>query len=273
MVGEQRSSRATTRTAATLLFVASVGLPVGVGALEVPRALSEAVRDHPALAALLTDHTFQRSVVSTGRVFDRDLHEFLLNHPDVGAALARLQGLAPYRVRRVGPRVFEGTDGEGAFTVLRILEEAPGQRVFHARGRAVLRFFPDVSGEALVLLTTRYEEADGVDLARGQLTVYARLDNRFLDRTLRLLTPVIGWVLDRKIAKAFLSESRALELVAGDPAPVLARLEEEEPLLGAEVAAFRALLYRALTRRPGGWTARGGGGTLLPAVGTASETP
>jgi hypothetical protein len=281
VAGEQRSGGAVVIGAATLLFVASFGLPVGAGATELPPALREAVSSDPVLATLLAEHTLQRSVVSSGRVLDRELHEFLLNRPDVGAALARLQGLGPYRVRQVGPRVFEGTDGEGAFSVLRILDEAPGLRVFHARGRAVLRFLPDVSGEALVLLETRYEDADGVDLAHGRLTVYARLDNRFLDRMLRLLIPVIGWVLDRKITKAFLSESRAVELLARDPEKVLARLEDEEPTLGAEVAAFRTLLYRALARRPA-WAAagrqaqplvRGGFTPTPPPVETASETP
>lgn len=240
--------------AVTLLLLVAVGVPGGAGATEVPRELREAVADNPALATLLTNYTFRRSVVSTGRVLDRELHEFLLSNPHIGAALTRVQGLGSYRVRRVGPRVFEGTDGEGASALLNILDEAPGQRVFYARGHAVLRFFPDVSGEALVHLTSRYEEADGIDLAHGHLTVYARLDNRFLGGLLRVLIPFVGWVLDQKIAKAFLSESRAVELLVKDPATVLARLEEREPALGADVAAFRALLQQVLARRPG-WTA------------------
>jgi hypothetical protein len=239
--------------ALVLLLAVAIGAPAGALAVEVPRALSEAVADHPALSTLLTDYTFRRSVVSTGRVLDRDIHEFLLSRPDIGAALAHLQGLGDYHVRRVEPGAFEGSDGEGVSAFLRILNEAPGQRVFHVRGLSVLPLLPDISGEALVLLTTRYEEADGFDLAHGRLTVYARLDNRFLGGVLRLLLPLIGWVLDQKIAKAFLSESRAVELLARNPEAVIARLGEHEPLLLEDVAEFRSLLHRALARWPQVW--------------------
>lgn len=244
------------RRAIALLLVVAMAVPGGgAAAADPPDALREVVADRPDLATLLTDYTFRRGVASTGKVLDRDLHEFLVSRPDVGAALARLQGLGAYRVRQVGPRVFEGTDGEGAFALLRIIAETPGVRVFHARGRSEMRFFPDVSGEALVLLTTRYEETEGGDLARGQLTVYARLDNRILGTLLSLVIPVVGWLLDRKIAKAFLSESRAVEGLARDPEAVLERLAESEPGLGADVVTLRSLLRSAQARRPGVWEA------------------
>lgn len=232
------------------LLVAPLEGTAAAAAEDVPGALRRAAAGDPRLEALLRDPTFTRRVESTGRVLDRDLHEFLLSRPDIGAALARLQGLGEYRVRRTGPRTFEGTDGEGAFAVLRVLDEAPGRRVFHARGRAVLRFFPDVSGEALVLLLTRYEEGEGGDLAHGQLTVYARLDNGLIGSLLKLLIPLVGWVLDSKIARAFLSESRAVGLVARDPEAVLARLVAGEPELAPDLAAFRAALEAALARHP-----------------------
>jgi len=193
--------------------------------------------------------------MSTGRVLDRNLHEFLLSHQDIGAALVRVQGLGKYRVRRVGAGVFEGTDGEGASAVLQIIDEAPGHRVFHARGRYVARFAPDISGEALVLLTTRYEDTPNGELAHGHLTVYARLDNRLLGWVLRLLIPFVGSVLDTKIARAFSSESRAAEHLARDPERVLTRLEEDASLSRTDVAAFRSLLRHALARRPEAWAA------------------
>lgn len=236
-----------------LVLVLIVTCAPGVGtAGEAPHALREAVGARPEYASLLTDYTFQRKVAVTARVLDATLHEFLLSHPDVGAALARVQGLGPYRVRRIGPGVFAGTDGEGVSTVLRILNEAPGRRVLHANGRYTTRLFPDISGEALVLVTTRYEEAGNAELAHGQLLVYARLDNRMLGWLLGVLRPFIGGVLDAKIAKAFLNESRANQLVR-DPDALLARLGMDESLAPADVAAFGALLRGALARRPGMW--------------------
>jgi len=189
----------------------------------------------------------------TARVLNATLHEFLLSHPDVGAALARVQGLGPYRVRRIGPGVFAGTDGEGVCTLLRILSEAPGRRVLHASARYTTRLFPDISGEALVLVTTRYEEAGNAELAHGQLLVYARLDNRMLGWLLGVLRPFIGGVLDAKIAKAFLNESRAIDQLVRDPDALLARLGMDESLAPADVAAFGSLLRGALARRPGMW--------------------
>ncbi len=256
-----------TSLCALWLAVAVMVAPGVIRAAETPSALREVLTEHPGVASLLTDYTFSRRVVSTGRVLDRNLHEFLLSHPDIGASLAALQGLGAYRVQRVGPRLFQGTDGEGASAVLHILSEAPGQRIFYARGRQMFRFFPDVSGEALVVLTTRYEEAAGVDLAHGQLTIYARLDNRFLGGLLRLLLPFIGWTLDQKISKAFLRESRSVELLSSARDAILARLEASETLPRRDVALFRALLDQALERRSGPWGPAGR--KVQPPVGKA----
>jgi len=256
--GRQKTQRAGAGDArawpvAAVVLVALVCAPGVSTAGEVPHALREAVEAHPGFAALLTDYTFQRSVTATARVLDSALHEFLLSHPDVGATVARVQGFGEYRVRRVGADVFEGTDGEGVTTVLRILSEAPGRRVFHARGRYAARFLPVISGEALVLVTTRYEDTGDAEMAHGRLSVYASLDNRVLGWLLQILTPLLGGVLDAKIAKAFLSESRAIGQLARDPDALLARLGEDESLAPADVAAFSSLLRNALARRPGAW--------------------
>jgi hypothetical protein len=211
----------------------------------IPAALREAIRGRPDLAQLLEDYTFRRSVTSAARVLDRDLHEFLLSHPDVGAELARLRGAGPYHVRRVAPAVFEGTDGDGAWATLRVLDAAPGLRVFHARGRYAARLLPDVSGEALVLLTTRYETTGAGDLVHGRLTVHARLDGAFQHALLRALVPLVGAGLDRKIARAFASESVAVERLVRQPHVVLARLRAAPHLRPPDVAALRDLLERA----------------------------
>ena len=238
----------------TLVILAALVCAPGVGtAGDIPHALRETVLAHPEYGSLLTDYTFQRSVAETARVLDATLHEFLLSHPDVGAALARVQGLGPYRVRRVGPGVFAGTDGEGVSTVLRILSKAPGRRVLHASGRYAARLFPDISGEALVLLTTRYEETGDGELAHGQLVVYARVNNRVIGWFLGVLRPLIGGVLDAKIAKAFLNESRAVDRLVRNPDALLARLGEDETLAPTDVTAFGSLLRGALARRPVAW--------------------
>lgn len=238
---------------AVVALATLVCAPGGSTAGEAPHALREAVEAHPEFAPLLTDYAFERSVATTARVLDPTLHEFLLSHLDVGAALARVQGLGPYRVRRVGPGVFAGTDGEGVSTVIRFLSEAPGRRVLHARGRYTARLFPVISGEALVALTTRYEGTGDAELAHGQLVVYARLDNRALGWLLHVLTPFIGSVLDARIAKAFLSESRAIDRLFRDPDALLARLGTDESVTPTDVAAFGSLLRNALARRPGTW--------------------
>ena len=104
-----------------------------------------------------------------------------------------------------------------------------------------------------MLVTTRYEEAGNAELAHGQLLVYARLDNRMLGWLLGVLRPFIGGVLDAKIAKAFLNESRAIDQLVRDPDALLARLGMDESLAPADVAAFGSLLRGALARRSGTW--------------------
>lgn len=233
-----------------LVCVTLVAVSEAVEGDGLPPELDDAVRVHTGLQRLLEDYTFRRTVRTTGPVLDRALHEFLLSRPDLGAALARLQGHGPYRVTRVAPGAFEGTDGDGAFASLRVLREAEGLRVFHARGRYVVPLAPDVSGEAVVLLRTAYSDTPQGDLAHGELTVYARLDNRVLGWVLKVLIPFVGDVLDRKMARAFASESRAVEALSRDPEGVLARLAQEPSVAPEDVVRLRELVRSALARRP-----------------------
>ncbi|MFQ5883040.1 MAG: hypothetical protein ACE5I9_11335 [Candidatus Methylomirabilales bacterium] len=74
-------------------------------------ALGERARKK--VEALLQDHTLKRSPRLEHPIISRALHQFLLDRPDVGAAIARILGIAKYTVTRVRQDLFHGSDGEG----------------------------------------------------------------------------------------------------------------------------------------------------------------
>ena len=124
---------------------------------------------------------------------------YLLDHPDVNATLARALGIAPYRAVRISPGRYEADDGGGNTGTIEIFGTEGAQRVLMERGVSPGWWFGDISGRVVALVAF---SAEGKRL-RGDVTVWARIDQGVIASLLRLLAPMLGGFLDGKLREQF----------------------------------------------------------------------
>ena len=211
------------------------------GAYELVR---DVVKD-AAVAREVRDITFR----SHKPVFD-----FLFDHPDFAADVARLLREGKYRVRRVGD-AYEADDGRGVRGVMRPLLSEDGRRVFYVEGRYDPPLLPTLTGRLVILLDTEHLDGpDGVTYCAMKFAGYLKLDSVVADAFARLAHKLSEDQVDRRVRR-FFGHVAAVSRRAYDDPEGLAELLAARPELAADqVARFRELLLASVTP---GWAANG----------------
>ena len=203
-------------------------------------ALEETARKK--VEALLTDHTLKRSPRLDHPILNPPLHQFLLDRPDVGAALARVLKIGTYTVTRTGKDLFQASDPEGLEGRLEILYRDQAHRVYYAEGIAEGGLLT-VRGKALVLQQSQYRTANpGQQSVTTQLTVYAKVDNPLLALFLQIFSPFIGGLVDAKISKAQGVVRQVSELMVHDPQGTYMRIAVSNQLTPEDLTKLRELM-------------------------------
>jgi hypothetical protein len=179
---------------------------------------------------------------------------YLLDHPDINSALARALQIAPTRLWRVGPQRYQGEDGEWNSGTLEVLSATGDRRVFWEHGVSRGWWFGDVTGRVVAVVNISRDS----DRIRGEVEVWAKLDQGALDRLLRMVAPVLGGFLDRKLEEQFGITFRVAELASRDPVrfcQVLAVIpdgsHDERQRLASVAACLGGGGPTAETRQPG----------------------
>jgi hypothetical protein len=198
----------------------------------------------PEVGEVLANPTFVRGV--NFEVFaDLQVYTYLLDHPDLNAALARALGIAPYEVLRIGPRQYRGKDGNGNAGTVEVFSADGHERAFLERGVSSGWWFGEIGGRVVALVAVAPEE----ESVRGTVTVWARIDQGLVDRLLHLLEPMLGGFLDRKLREQFNIAVRVAEAAAQHP-------NEFCPLLRT-VSGDSSEEWQALAGLAGCWRAEG----------------
>jgi len=225
----------------------SLTLPIPTTALpEAARARAEGVLNHEIFAQRVAGIRYR----SREAVF-----EFLLDHPDFAATVARALRVGQYQLDRVGDE-YVGDDARGARGVVRLLYADAGRRLFHLEGRYEARGLPPLSGEMLVLLEYRHEDdGEGGTVVDSSLTGHLRIDTPFVGALAGVLTglarPVVTRAVEQKVRRFFQTVARVSRWAYDEPAQLLAALDgnpdvPQDPAL----AAFSRIL---LADRPPTW--------------------
>ncbi len=160
---------------------------------------------------ILTDPTFVRRL-RLEAVANPQVFIYLLDHPDITTALARILQIAPTRLWRVGPGQYQGKDGDWNAGTLEVLAADGDRRVFLEQGVSRGWWFGDVAGRVVAAVDLSSEG----DRIRGEVTVWAKIDHGALDRLLRMAAPVLGGFLDRKLEEQFGITFRVAERASRD---------------------------------------------------------
>lgn len=166
--------------------------------------------------------------------------EYLLDHPDFAATLARAAGVLKYTVERQGEGEYWADDQKGITGRLALLHGEVGRRIFYAEGtyeKGILR----IPGRmAMVMTYGEREDQEGSPYVEGTLSGYIKLDSLLFDPMARLLRPLVAGVMEKRVTRFFQKADRLLEILYRDPEPLMERLPPEA--WRAEVEALRALL-------------------------------
>ncbi|MFQ5989237.1 MAG: hypothetical protein ACE5K9_04910 [Candidatus Methylomirabilales bacterium] len=192
--------------------------------------------------ALLNDYTLKRSLHSEHPIVNRGLHQFLLDRPDVGAAISRSLGIGNYTITRVGPDLFHGHDPDGVEGDMEILYRNEADRVYYAEGIAEGALIT-VRGKTMIFQESRYRKTDqGQMWVKTQITIYAKIENPVLAFFIKLFAPLIGQMVDPKISKAQGVVRQVNELMVQDPQETYRRIAESGELSTEDLDTLRKLM-------------------------------
>src|SRR5262245_15254807 len=179
------------------------------------RPISTAVLSEPdrARAASVLSHEIFAQRVTGIRYRSREaVFEFLLDHPDFAASIARALRLGQYQVDRVGDE-YVGDDARGARGVVRLLYADPGRRLYHLEGRYDANGLPSIVGEMLVLFEYRHEDdGAGSTVVDSSLTGHVKIDTPGVGLLAGVLTglarPVVTRAVEQKVRRFFHTVAR-----------------------------------------------------------------
>lgn len=133
-----------------------------------------------------------------------ELYEYLLNRPPLIASLTDRLGLGAYEFRDRGPNQYWVNDGEGTQGLLTLVYQDPTHRIYHIDGYHEGQVFPMVRAKAAVFMhLTPVTTPEGYSVVQTSLMAYTKLDGSILAGLVRVLRPLIGEAVTRKLSRGF----------------------------------------------------------------------
>jgi hypothetical protein len=207
----------------------------------------------PAAERARLARVVEEAVVSTsvrGEPFPAraDLFEYLVDHPEFSAHVARTLRAGPYQIRQTEDGVFldSGRGVTGHFWVV-AAETGPGERggrrVMYARGQYDRGLLPSIRGQAVVLLAWDTErDASGHSTISTSLTGYLTLDSSLLVLAGKLAAPIARVKADREARRLFKVFARTMSAIEGAPEEIYERLRQNPEVPSRELEEFRRIL-------------------------------
>ena len=191
---------------------------------------------------LLNDHTLKRSPSQEHPIVNRQLHQFLLDRPDVGAGISRALGIGDYTMTREGKDLFHGSDPGGIEGNMEILYRNEARRIYFAEGYAKVGLLT-LRGKTLVVQESEYWTTDqGEQWVKSQLTIYAKIKNPFLAFFVKIFSPLMGDFVDSKISKAQGVVQQVNEAMIQDPQGTYRQVAESYQLPVEDLKTLRKLM-------------------------------
>jgi hypothetical protein len=200
------------------------------------------------VAEVVNDYTTYQILPSVQVPISKALYDFLLDHPPLTSEIVTGMEIGNYHVITLQPGLYHGKDNEGGEAVLALLYQDGSQRVYHLKGSQSGYFIP-ITGAGVVMLTYHTKPApDGREVVETKVTVYTRLDNRFLATVVKVLRPLLQRVVNRKLTKGVKTVHRMGDVLSKEPDRVLRQLDQIPGGDPQEIQALRALLLPLLKR-------------------------
>lgn len=170
------------------------------------------------LAAVVDGYTTVGTVGPVQTPIPRELYAHLLDHPVILASLVRQLDIANYEVIERGDHTYWVDDGEGTRGELTLTYKDDTARIYHMEGHHEGRIFPMVRAKAVVFMgLLPIVGVDGQASVETVLVSYTRLNDPLLAGLVRILRPLIGDAVTRKLVRGFRVTDELGRVIAEDP--------------------------------------------------------
>lgn len=149
------------------------------------------------------------------------LYRYLLDHPEVTAALARHLAIAPYTITKEAPGRYWVDDGRGAQGRLDVLHTDETTGIYWLKGFYEKGWLPRITGELAFFL--RFQPADSDEASPGMetvLTSYVRLDRAMLQWMLKMLNPLLEPAVTHRVSHVFRAAETLGTRLMANPASI-----------------------------------------------------
>jgi len=174
----------------------------------------------------------------------QEFFEYLLDRPVLLAALVDRLKLGSYKFTVKGDRQYWVDDGEGTQGLLMLVYRDETTRIYHLDGFHEGRVLPLVKAKAVVFLRLAPGVTpEGDPSVESRLVAYTKLKDSFLSALVRMLRPLVGGTVTRKLSHGFDVTIQLGNLIAQDPDRVAREADMLEGIDGTELKTFHAFLH------------------------------
>ncbi len=132
------------------------------------------------------------------------LYEYLLDRPPLIASLTERLGLGAYQFMAREQNQFWVNDGDGTQGLMALVYQDATHRIYHIDGYHEGQTFPMVRAKAAIFMQiTPIMTPDGYPAVQTSITAYTKLDDALLAGLVRVLRPLIGEAVTRKLSRGF----------------------------------------------------------------------
>jgi hypothetical protein len=156
------------------------------------------------IGAVVTNYTTSGLIGPVLSPVTPELYAYLLDRPPLIASLTERLGLGAYEFHARGLNQYWVNDGEGTQGLLTLVFQDPTHRIYHIDGFHEGRIFPMVRAKAAVFMhITPVTTPEGYSVVQTSLMAYTKLDDSILAGLVRVLRPLIGEAVTRKLSHGF----------------------------------------------------------------------
>ncbi len=156
------------------------------------------------IGAVINGYTTEGLIGPVQSPVTPELYAYLLDRPPLIASLTDRLGLGAYQFIDRGVNQYWVNDGEGTQGLLTLVYQDSTHRIYHIDGYHEGQVFPMVRAKAAVFMhITPVTTPEGYSIVQTSLRAYTKLDDKILAGLVRILRPLIGEAVTRKLSRGF----------------------------------------------------------------------
>lgn len=221
-----------------------VGVPAAVAsAAELPPvSLPGSLTNDPQTRDIITKPTLRRHIPAIRFAADRRTYEFLVARPPLAAQLARRlhPSLERYTVTQIGEGLYTVEDRGALRGEVRLVNATDERRIYRFQGEfRSLAYLLRFTGRMVLILRYREVRERGRTYMESDPDFYLRIDHLLFHAMMKLLSPLIHTILDRRVTMIVEATGKLFEQVQNDPKGLYRQMSTWSEVQPADLEAFR----------------------------------